>query len=165
MSEEEAEIVEQFVRDNLAKGFITPSSFEYASLILFIRKQNGGLRLCVDYRGLNEITKKDRYPLPLIDDTIARVIKARYFTKFDIVAAFNNLRMASEHNCDLTTFATKFGNYKSNVLPFGLCNGPAYFQRYMNSEFMDMLDRFVSIYIDDILIYSNTKEEYTRHVK
>jgi len=115
------------VRDNLAKGFITPSSFEYASPILFIRKQNRGLRLCVDYRGLNKITKKDRYLLPLIDETITRVIKAKFFTKFNIEAAFNNLRIASEKDCDLTTFTTKFGNYKSNVLPFGLCNGLAYF--------------------------------------
>jgi len=81
------------------------------------------------------------------------------------VAAFNNLRIVTEYNCDLTTFTTKFGNYKSNVLPFGLCNSPAYFQRYINSEFMDMLDRFVSIYIDDILIYSNTREEHEKHVR
>jgi len=115
------------VRDNLAKGFITPSSFKYASPILFIRKQNGGLRLCVNYRGLNEITKKDRYPLLLINETIARVIKAKFFTKFNIEAVFNNLRIATEKDYDLTTFAIKFGNYKSNVLPFGLYNRPAYF--------------------------------------
>jgi len=115
------------VRDNLVKGFITLSSFEYASPILFIRKQNRGLRLCVDYRGLNKITKKDRYLLPLIDKTIARVIKAKFFTKFNIKATFNNLRMASEKDYDLTTFTTKFGNYKSNVLPFGLYNRLAYF--------------------------------------
>jgi len=165
MLEEEVEIVEQFVRDNLAKGFITPSLFKYVSPILFIRKQNGGLRLYIDYRGLNEITKKDRYLLPLIDKTVARVIKAKFFTKFDIKAIFNNLRIATEKDYDLTTFVTKFGNYKSNVLPFGLCNRPAYFQRYINTEFMDMLDRFIAIYIDDILIYSNTKKEYIEHVK
>jgi len=115
------------VRDNLAKGFIIPSSFKYASPILFIRKQNGGLRLYINYRGLNEITKKDRYPLLLINKTIARVIKAKFFIKFDIKAAFNNLRMASEKDCDLTTFTIKFGNYKSNVLPFRLYNRLAYF--------------------------------------
>jgi len=73
--------------------------------------------------------------------------------------------MASERDCDLTTFTTKFGNYKSNILPFGLCNGLAYFQRYINTEFIDMLDRFVAIYIDDILIYSNTKKEHIKYVK
>jgi len=73
--------------------------------------------------------------------------------------------MATKRNYDLTTFIIKFSNYKSNVLPFGLYNNPTYFQRYINSEFIDMLDRFISIYIDDILIYSNTKEEHTKHVK
>jgi len=127
MSKEEAEIVEKYVRDNLAKGWIIPSSFEYASPILFVRKANGALRLCVDYRGLNEVTKKDSYPLPLIDETIARVIKARYYTKFDIEAAFNNLYMATDKDADLTTFATRYGNYKSLVLLFGLSVGPAHF--------------------------------------
>jgi len=111
----------------LAKGFIIPSSFKYASPILFIRKQNGGLRLCINYRGLNEITKKDYYPLPLINETITRVIKAKFFTKFNIEATFNNLRIASEKDYDLTTFATKFRNYKLNVLPFGLYNRLVYF--------------------------------------
>jgi len=73
--------------------------------------------------------------------------------------------MASEKDCDLTTFTTKFGNYKSNILPFGLYNRPAYFQRYINTEFIDMLDRFIAIYINDILIYSNTKKEHIKHVK
>jgi len=115
------------VRDNLAKGFITPSSFKYVSPILFIRKQNGGLRLYINYRGLNEITKKDRYLLLLINETVARVIKVKFFTKFNIKATFNNLRIATEKDYDLTTFITKFSNYKSNVLPFGLYNRLAYF--------------------------------------
>jgi len=115
------------VRDNLAKGFITPSLFKYASPILFIRKQNGGLRLYINYRGLNEITKKDRYLLLLINKTVTRVIKVKFFTKFNIKATFNNLRIATEKDYDLITFIIKFRNYKSNVLPFGLCNRLAYF--------------------------------------
>jgi len=103
--------------------------------------------------------------LPLINETITRVIKVKFFTKFNIKVTFNNLRMASEKDYDLTIFITKFGNYKSNILPFGLCNRPAYFQRYINTEFMDMLDRFIAIYINDILIYSNTKKEYIKYVK
>jgi len=127
MSKEEAEIVEKYVRDNLAKGWIIPSSFKYASPILFVRKANRALRLCVDYRGLNKVTKKDSYLLPLIDKTIARVIKARYYTKFDIEATFNNLCIATDKDADLTTFTTRYGNYKSLVLLFGLSVGPAHF--------------------------------------
>jgi len=92
-----------------------------------VRKANGALRLYIDYRGLNKVTKKDSYPLPLIDKTIARVIKARYYTKFNIEAAFNNLCIATDKDADLTTFTTRYGNYKSLVLPFGLSVGPAHF--------------------------------------
>jgi len=127
ISEEEAKIVEKYIKDNLVKGWIVPSSFKYASPILFVRKANRALRLCMDYRGLNKVTKKDSYPLPLIDETIARVIKARYYTKFNIEAAFNNLYIATDRDADLTTFTTRYGNYKSLVLPFGLSIGPAYF--------------------------------------
>jgi len=95
---------------------------------------------------LNEVTKKDSYPLPLIDETIARVIKARYYIKFDIEAAFNNLYIATDRDVDLTIFITRYGNYKSLVLPFGLSVSPTYFQRFMNDKFLDMLDKFVSIY-------------------
>jgi len=103
--------------------------------------------------------------LPLINKTITRVIKAKFFTKFNIKAIFNNLRIATEKDYDLITFIIKFSNYKSNVLPFGLYNRLAYFQRYINTEFIDMLDRFIAIYINDILIYSNTKKEHIEYVK
>jgi len=85
--------------------------------------------------------------------------------KFNIKATFNNLRIATEKDYDLITFTIKFSNYKSNVLPFGLYNRPAYFQRYINTEFIDILDRFMAIYINDILIYSNTKKEHIEYVK
>jgi len=165
MSEEEAKIVEKYVKDNLAKGWIVPSSFEYASPILFVRKANRALRLYVDYRGLNKVTKKDSYPLPLIDEIIARVIKVRYYTKFNIEAAFNNLYMATDRDADLTTFVTRYSNYKSLVLLFGLSVGPAHFQRFINDKFLDMLDKFVSIYVDDILVYSNSRKEHEEHVR
>jgi len=115
------------VRNNLAKGWIIPSSFKYASPILFIYKANRALRLYINYRRLNEVTKKDSYPLPLINKTITRVIKAKYYTKFNIEATFNNLYIATDKDADLTTFATYYSNYKSLVLPFGLSVGPAYF--------------------------------------
>jgi len=96
----------------------------------------------------------------LIDETIARVIKVRYYIKFNIEVAFNNLYIATDRDVDLTTFVIRYGNYKSLVLPFGLSVGPTYFQRFINDKFLDMLDKFVSIYVDDILVYSNSKKEH-----
>jgi len=104
-----------------------PSLFKYASPILFIRKVNRALYLYIDYRGLNEVTKKDSYSLPLIDEIIAQVIKARYYTKFDIEVAFNNLYIATDRDANLTTFITRYDNYKLLVLPYGLSIGSAYF--------------------------------------
>ncbi|THC87443.1 hypothetical protein EYZ11_013110 [Aspergillus tanneri] len=127
-------------------------------------KPGGGLRFCVDYRKLNSITKKDRYPLPLISEFMERISHARIFTKIDIRQGFHRIRMDPKQE-DLTTFRTRYGSYKYKVMPFGLTNGPATFQRYMNSLFLDILDKFVTIYIDDLLIYSENKAEYEMHVK
>ena len=165
MTVEEALQVESYIQENLAKGFIIPSSYHYSSPILFVRKPSGGLRLCVDYRKLNAITKKDVYPLPLIDETISRLAENKWYTKLDIRQAFHKLRMRTEEDENLTTFATRLGNYKYRVLPFGLCGGPATFQRFMNSNFIDMLGSFLSIYLDDILIASKTKKEHKEHIE
>src|SRR5438552_10499535 len=99
---------------------------------MFVKKPGGGIRLCVNYRKLNAITKKDRHPLPLIDETIASVASCTIMTKLDIWKAFNKIRMAIIKDEDLTTFCTLLRNFKSKVLLFGLCNGPATFQRYIN---------------------------------
>ena len=165
LSTEELDLVEDYIKKNLAKGFIEPSTFEYSSPILFVKKPGGGLRLCIDYRGLNAVTQRDCYPLPLIDETLSRLTKARVFSKLDIRQAFHRLRMATEEDENLTTFATRFGNYKYKIMPFGLCNAPSTFQRFMNDSFLDMLDRFVSIYLDDILIYSRNKKEHRKHIQ
>jgi hypothetical protein len=109
-----------------AKGFIRRSDSPASSPILFIKKPNGGLRFCVDYRGLNAITVKNRYPLPLIKETLERVAKSKFFTKLDIIAAFNKLRIINREEW-MTAFATRFGLYKYLVMPFGLCNAPATF--------------------------------------
>lgn len=163
MVPEELEVLKEWLEENLEKGWITPSSFEFASPILFVRKPNGGLRVCVDYRKLNEITKKSKYPLPLITETIARVCKAKIFSKFDIIAAFNRLRMHQDSE-NLTTFATRYGTYKFRVMPFGLCGGPGSYQQWMNDNFMDLAD-FMSIYLDDILVFSKNRKEHTQHVQ
>lgn len=154
----------KYLEENLKKGFISPSTAPYASPVLFAAKPNGGLRFCVDYRKLNAITRRNRYPIPLIEETLARVLGCKYLTKLDIIAAFNKLRMHPESE-DLTTFVTSMGAYKYHVLPFGLTNGPASYQHYMNDVLFEYLNDFVQAYLDDILIYSKTRKEHTRHVR
>jgi transposase InsO family protein len=161
---DELRATKQYIVDNLYKGFIESSQAPFAAPILFVKKPNGGLRFCIDYRKLNNLTRKDRYPLPLLDETLARLSKAKVFTKLDIRQAFHRIRMdpASE---DLTTFRTRYGTYKCKVLPFGLTNGPATYQRYMNDTLMDYLDDFCTAYLDDIMIYSENELEHEEHVR
>lgn len=160
---EELLATKKYIEENLHKGFIVPSQAPFASPILFVKKANGGLRFCIDYRKLNALTRKDRYPLPLIDETLARLGKARIFTKFDIRQAFYRIRMYPDSE-DLTTFRTRYGAYKCKILPFGLTNGPATYQRYMNDVLLDYLDEFCTAYLDDILIYSENELEHREHV-
>ena len=131
---------------------------------MFIKKPSRGLRFCVDYRGLNAITKKNRYPIPLIQETLQRLSKAKWFTKLDVIAAFNNLRIKEGHEW-LTAFRTRYGLFEYNVMPFGMCNAPSSFQEYMNDTLREFLDSFVTAYIDDILIYSETLEEHRKHIR
>ena len=163
MSLAELEACRTYIRDNLEKGFIVPSDAPWAAPILMARKGDGGLRLCVDFRRLNAITKKDRYPLPLIDETLARISGAKIFSKIDIRQAFHKLRLREEDE-DLTTFRTRYGSYKYKVLPFGLTGGPATFQRYINETLIHGLDEYCSAYLDDVLIFSNSLEEHQVHV-
>jgi hypothetical protein len=118
----------------------------------------------VDYRKLNALTKRDRYPIPLINEVLARVQGSKYLTRLDIIAAFNKLRMNPDSE-DLTTFITSFGAFKYLVLPFGLTNGPASFQHYINDVLFEYLHDFCQAYLDDILIYSKTLKEHKQHVR
>jgi hypothetical protein len=164
MTAKELETTKQYLVDNLNKGFIAPSQSPFAAPVLFVKKADGSLRFCIDYRKLNQITRKDRYPLPLIDETLARISKAKIFTKLDIRQAFHRIRMDPDSE-ELTTFRTRYGSYKCKVLPFGLTNGPATYQRYMNDVLFDYLDDFCTAYLDDILIYSDSELEHTEHVR
>jgi transposase InsO family protein len=163
-STEELQVTKQYLIDNLDKGFITASQSPFASPVLFVKKPTGGLRFCIDYRRLNELTRKDAYPIPRIDELLTRVSKAKIYTKLDIRAAFNRIRMDPESE-EYTTFRTRYGTYKCKVLPFGLCNGPGTYQRYMNDVLLDYLDDFCMAYLDDILIYSENIKEHHRHVE
>ncbi|SPC67498.1 uncharacterized protein UHOD_11759 [Ustilago sp. UG-2017b] len=138
LSEHELKTLRGYLEENLAKGFVSPSDSPAASPILFVKKKDGSLRLCVDYRGLNQITIRNRYPLPLIDELLDRLAKP--------------------------AFHTRYGLFQYNVMPFGLANAPASFQHLMNDTFKDMLDRSLIIYLDDLLIYSSTLEQHQGHV-
>ena len=164
MSQNELEVLKKYLDDNLRKGFISPSSSPVASPVLFVKKPGGGLRLCVDYRALNALTTKNQYPLPLIRETLSRLSKARFFTKLDVIAAFNRIRMAKGDEY-LTAFRTRYGLFQYNVMPFGLTGAPSTFQHYINDTLREFLDVFATAYLDDILIYSESIEEHRQHVR
>jgi len=164
MSDYKLQKVKNYLIEHLNKGFISSSSASYASLILFAEKKDGSLRFCVDYRKLNALTKRDRYPLPLIDETLARIQGSRYLTRLNIIAVFNKLRMHPSSE-DLTIFITSFDSYKYHVMPFELTNGPASYQHYMNDVLFDYLHQFCQAYLDDIIIYSKTLKKHKRHVR
>ena len=164
MSRTELQTLKEWLEENLKKGFIRPSSSPAASPVLFVKKPDGGLRFCVDYRALNAISVKDRYPLPLVKETLNNLKGMKFFSKVDIISAFNNLRV-KEGLEYLTAFRTRFGLYESLVMPFGLTGGPSSFQRFINDTLRGYLDVFCTAYLDDILIYSKSRSEHVKHVR
>ena len=164
LSIEHLELLRQTLGELTKKGFIEPSTASYQSPVLFAKKPGGGWRFCVDFRKLNSITKKDRHPLPLISETLDRLGKAKIFTKLDIRQAFHRIRMHPD-SVDLTAFRTRYGSFQWRVVPFGLTNGPATFQAYINSVLAGLLDVFCTAYVDDIIIYSENVREHEKHVR
>ena len=164
LSTVEQQALREYLDDNLQKGFITPSESPAGSPILFVKKKDGSLRLCVDYRKLNNITVKNRYPLPLIGDLIDKLQDATVYTKIDLRGAYNLIRISPGEEWK-TAFRCRYGLFEYRVMPFGLTNAPASFQHLMNHVFHDLLDKNVIVYLDDILIYSRSMEEHTQHVK
>ena len=149
----------------LEKGFIRVSSSPAAAPVLFARKPGGGLRLCIDYRALNAITKKDRYPLPLIRETLNNLSQAKWFTKLDVIAAFHKIRIAKGDEWK-TAFRTRFGLFEWLVTPFGMANSPSTFQRYINWTLREFLDEFCTAYLDDVLIYTDgSRKQHQEHVR
>mgnify|MGYP000532974220 FL=1 len=164
LSEPELEALRTYLDENLAKGFIQPSKSPVGAPILFVKKKDGSLRLCVDYRGLNKITVRNRYPLPLIPTLLDRLRTGRIFSKIDLRGAYNLVRIKPGDEWK-TAFRTRYGHFEYKVMPFGLTNAPAVFQHMMNNIFREYLDHFVVIYLDDILVFSSNIEEHTRHVR
>jgi len=164
LTEVERDELKKYLNENLKKGFIRKSTSPAGAPILFVKKKDGSLRLCVDYRKLNDITIRNSYPLPLISDLLDRVRNAKIFTKLDLKSAYNLVRIKAGDEFK-TAFRTRYGHYEYLVMPFGLKNAPATFQHFINDVLSDYLDEFVISYIDDILVYSNNVEEHHEHVK
>ena len=133
--------MKEYLEEHLKKGFIMPSQAPFTSLVLFAAKPDGGLRFYVDYRKLNAITKRNRYPISLIDKVLGRIQGCKYLTRLDIITAFKKLRIHLESE-DFTTFITSLGVYKYRVLLFGLINDPALYQQYINNILFEFLNDF-----------------------
>ncbi|KAM1963037.1 hypothetical protein ACFX16_023261 [Malus domestica] len=146
------------------KGFIQPSTSSWGAPVLFVRKKDGTLRLCIDYRQLNRVTIKNRYPLPRIDDLFDQLRGAFVFSKIELRSGYYQLKIKNE-DVPKTVFRTRYGHYKFLVMPYGLTNAPTAFMDLMNRVFQPYLDRFVIVFIDDILVYSKSKAEHARHLK
>jgi hypothetical protein len=152
------------LQEFLDKGFICPSSSPWGCPGLFVKKKDGNLRLCVDYRPLNVVTIKNKYPLPRIDVLFDHLVGAKVFSKIDLRSGYHQIKIRP---CDIpkTAFSTRYGLYEYLVMSFGLTNAPAYFMYLMNSIFMTELDKFVVVFIDDILIYSKNKTQHVKHLR
>ncbi|KAK1681686.1 hypothetical protein QYE76_042534 [Lolium multiflorum] len=161
-----AELVElkKQLDDMLAKGLIRPSASPWRSPVLFVDKKDGAIRLCTDYRKLNDVTIKNKYPLPKIEDLFDQLTGATVFSKIDLRTGYHQLKIRAS-DIPKTAFTTRYGLYEYNVMSFGLTNAPAYFMNLMNKIFMNFLDKFVVVFIDDILIYSKTEEEHEQHLE
>jgi hypothetical protein len=155
--------LKEHIKELLEKGFIHPSSSSCEAPVIFVPKKDGTQRLCVDYRALNEVTVKNKYPLPRIDDLFDQFRGACVFSKIDLRSGYHQLKI---WECDIpkTAFVSRYGLYEYTVMSFGLTNALTYFMYLMNKVFMECLDKFVVVFIDDILVYSRTEEEHEEHL-
>ncbi len=165
MFEKELKIVKKYLENNLEKKFIIANRSSFVSSIMFMKKADESLKFCVDYKKLNQLIKKNKYSLSLIDETLTHLSKTKYFIKLDIKQTFHRIKIADAEFEDLIIFKIRFDAYKYRVLSFELCNESATYQHYMNDVFFDYLNNFVSIYINDIFIYNNFKKKHINHVK
>jgi transposase InsO family protein len=160
----EVSTIRETVSELMAQGFIEKSCSPFAAPVLFVKKKDGTLRMVIDYRALNAITVKIRYPLPRIDDLLDKLGQAKYFTSLDLMSGYHQIRI-NPTDVPKTAFQTPEGQYQFKVLSFGLCNAPATFQAVMNGIFSDMLNTSVVVYLDDILIFSKTEKDHIRDVR
>jgi hypothetical protein len=156
--------LKEHIRELVEKGFIHPSSSAWGAPVIFVLKKDGTQRLCVDYRPLNEVTVKNKYPLPRIDDLFDQLWGACVFSKIDLRPGYHQLKV---RECDIpkTAFVLRYDLYEFTVMSFGLTNALTYFMYMMNKVLMEYLDKFVVVFIDDILVYSRNEEEDEGHVR
>ena len=152
------------LKDLLEKGFIRPSVSPWGAPVLFVKKKDGTLRMCIDYRQLNKVTVKNRYPMPRIDDLFDQLQGAVIFSKIDLRSGYHQLRIRTA-DIPKTAFRTRYGHYEFLVMSFGLTNAPASFMDLMTRAFRPYLDSFVIIFIDDILVYSRSRSEHEHHLR
>jgi Reverse transcriptase (RNA-dependent DNA polymerase) len=164
MAQKELEELRTQLDEMLTSGRIRPSHSPYGSPVLFVRKKDGSMRLCVDYRALNKLTVKNKYPIPRIDDLMDRLQGARVFSKIDLRSGYHQVRVHPDH-IQKTAFRTRYGHYEFLVLPFGLTNAPATFMSLINEVLRSLLDKCVIVYLDDILVYSKNPEEHEQHLR
>uniref|UniRef100_A0A8C1QTJ1 Gypsy retrotransposon integrase-like protein 1 n=1 Tax=Cyprinus carpio TaxID=7962 RepID=A0A8C1QTJ1_CYPCA len=164
LSVPEREAMEKYISDSLASKFIRPSSSPAGAGFFFVGKKDGSLRPCIDYRGLNDITVKNTYPLPLMSSAFERLQGSSIFTKLDLRNAYHLVRIREGDEWK-TAFNTPRGHFEYLVMPFGLSNSPAVFQALVNDVLRDMIDQFIYVYLDDILIFSSSLQEHVQHVR
>src|SRR5512141_2002235 len=164
MAANELAEVKRQIEELESKGYVRPSSSPWGAPVLLVKKKDGSERMVIDYRALNEVTIKNKYPLPRIDDLFDQLKGARVFSKIDLRSGYHQLKIRSE-DIPKTAFSTRYGLYEFTVMSFGLTNAPAFFMNLMNKIFMEYLDQFVVVFIDDILIYSKNEEEHAEHLR
>ena len=152
------------VHELLDKGFLRPSTSPWGAPVLFAKKKGKTLRLCIDYRQLNRVMIKNRYPLPMIDDLFDQLRGALVYSKIDLRTGYHQLRVR-ETDIPKTAFRTRYGNFEFTVMPFGLTNAPAVFTNLMHRVFQPYLNQFVVVFVDDILIYSQSEWEHEYHLR
>ncbi|KAD4586366.1 hypothetical protein E3N88_23967 [Mikania micrantha] len=164
MAPTELKELKEQLEELLDIGFIRPSVSPWGAPVLFVKKKDGTMRLCIDYRELNKITIRNRYPLPRIDDLFDQLQGAKCFSKIGLRSGYHQLKI-KDSDISKSSFRTRYGHYEFVVMPFGLTNAPAVFMDLMNRVFHDFLDKFVIVFIDDILVYSKSKKEHEEHLR
>jgi hypothetical protein len=164
MSVEELKELKKQLTELQEAGYIRSDSSPCGAPVLLVQKKDGSQRMCVDYRSLNDVTVKNKYPLPRIEDLFDQMRGARVFSKIDLRSGYHQMRIRPS-DIPKTAFSTRYGLYEFTVMSFGLTNAPAYFMNLMNKVFMEYLDRFIVVFINDILIYSKSDSDHEEHLR